>query len=79
MKIETKFDIFDYVHFIDKGQIFYGRISSIIFDESGSENKIFVYRITCCNGYTAYLTEKDLFATNEEAEQKLKEKENAKN
>ena len=76
MEIKTKFNIHDGVYFIDYKKILYGRVVSIIFDEDGAESQIFVYRIKCCNGYTAYLTEKHLFCTKEDAEQKLEEIEN---
>ena len=38
MKIETKFNIFDYVYFIMDKRIRYGRVASIIFEEDGAED-----------------------------------------
>lgn len=78
MKIETKFDIFDYVYFIIDKKIHYGRVGSIIFEEDGAEDILFVYHIKW-DGFSAYLREKQLFATKEEAEEKLKEIKNESN
>jgi hypothetical protein len=70
MKIETKFDIGQKVYYIDFKNVVEMKISFL----EVYKTDIFYYdTIGCC------YNEEDLFATKEEAEQKLKEIENAKN